>query len=352
MINQEFWKGRRVFLTGHTGFKGAWLTMWLHYLGAEVAGYALKAPTDPSLCELCSIDTLLDTEHHADVRNLEHLESAVQEFQPEIIFHLAAQSLVQESYRSPVDTYSTNVMGTVNILECIRRCNSVKAAIMVTSDKCYENREWIWGYRENDRLGGFDPYSNSKACAELVTAAYRQSFFESNEPAIASVRAGNVIGGGDWAEHRLIPDCIRAFLNNERVTLRNPSAIRPWQHVLEPLSGYILLAEQLMLNRERFSGPWNFGPGDEGLRPVSWIAEKLAEFWPESAHCVYEPDVTLGHETRCLKLNSGKAREQLHWKPRWDLEFALKKIIGWTEEYRNEGDMLSYSIAQIKEYMD
>jgi len=352
MINREFWKGRRVFLTGHTGFKGAWLTMWLHHLGAQVAGYALKAPTTPSLYELCSVSSLIETEHHADVRDLECLNKAVQEFQPEIIFHLAAQSLVQESYQTPVDTYSTNIMGTVHVLESIRLSKCVKAAIMVTSDKCYENKEWIWGYRENDRLGGFDPYSNSKACAELVTSAYNQSFFNGDTPAIASVRAGNVIGGGDWAENRLIPDCIRAFLKSEKVILRNPSAIRPWQHVLEPLSGYLLLAEHLLNDGERFCGAWNFGPGDEGVRPVSWIAETLAELWFEPAHCSYDSDLTLGHETTCLKLSSGKAREQLHWKPRWDVEVAIKKIIDWTQEFRNEENMLSYSTQQIKEYME
>lgn len=352
MLKAEFWKGKRVFVTGHTGFKGSWLTVWLNSLGARVAGYALEAPTSPSLYSLCSASSLLEAEHISDIRNYCNLSEAVAAFQPDIVMHLAAQSLVQESYRSPLDTYSTNVMGTVHILESIRHCASVQAVIIVTTDKCYENKEWLWGYRENDRLGGFDPYSNSKACAELVTNAYIQSFFSTSRPAVASVRAGNVIGGGDWAENRLIPDCVRAFLKGDEVTLRNPSAIRPWQHVLEPLYGYLLLAEKLIQHGQDFSGPWNFGPDDDGIQNVGWVANALAGHWFAPARCKIEADPTLGHETSCLKLSSVKAKELLGWKPLWSVDQALKKIAEWTRAYQSESDMRAFTAKQIEAYME
>ena len=352
MLEPGFWKGKRVFLTGHTGFKGAWLSIWLKTLGAHVAGFALESPTKPSLYSLASVSSALESEHIADIRNFIDISKAVDAFRPEIVLHLAAQSLVQESYRNPIDTYSTNVMGTVHVLESVRHCPSVKAVVVVTSDKCYENKEWLWGYRENDRLGGFDPYSNSKACTEFVASAYEQSYFSSSPVALASVRAGNVIGGGDWAEHRLVPDCIRAFLNGTEVVLRNPTAIRPWQHVLEPLAGYLILAEKLVKSGKEFAGAWNFGPDDDGIRDVGWIAQTLASRWFESATCRIEADPSLGHETNCLKLSSVKAKELLGWKPVWDVETALDKIIEWTHAYHRAADMQATTVSQIQTYME
>lgn len=355
MTDTEFWEGKRVFITGHTGFKGSWLTLWLHKLGAEVAGYALHPPTEPNLYELCRINELVNSTI-ADVRDGDLLSKALCAAKPEIVIHMAAQPLVRDSYKNPVETYAINVMGTVNLLEAVRQCQSVKAVINVTTDKCYENREWVWGYRENEPLGGYDPYSSSKACSELVTSAYRSSFFSkhpsiesANLPAVASARAGNVIGGGDWATDRLIPDCVRALLKGEKIVIRNPEAIRPWQHVLEPLSGYLVLARKLCEEGCRFAGGWNFGPSEDDARPVEWIVRKMCAGWGSGA--AYEIDKgEHPHEARCLKLDCSKARAELGWQPRWNLGKALDSIIDWTLRYRAGEDMREVSLRHIAEY--
>lgn len=353
MINKEFWSGKKVFITGHTGFKGSWLSLWLSSLGANVTGYALTPPTQPSLFELCSIDQCI-TSVIGDVRDGEKLTQIMQEVQPEIVIHMAAQPLVRDSYKNPVDTYAINVMGTVNLLEAVRQCKSVKAVVNVTTDKCYENKEWQWGYRENEPMGGYDPYSNSKGCSELVTASYRNSFFNSNEydkhgVAIASARAGNVIGGGDWAAERLIPDCINALLNNEKIMIRNPNAIRPWQHVLEPLSGYLILAQKLYVDGVAVAEGWNFGPNDSDAKPVEWIVQKMCEHWGKNA--TYKVDGGVHpHEAHYLKLDCSKAKMRLDWYPKWNLEYALEKIIDWVQAYNEKADMRDICLKQINDY--
>lgn len=353
MVNAAFWKGKKVFLTGHTGFKGSWLSIWLHALGVEVTGYALEPPTEPSLFKAAGVDDLLASAI-ADVRDLERLQAEMALAAPEIVIHMAAQPLVRDSYKLPVETYAVNVMGTVHLLEAVRSTPSVRAVLNVTTDKVYENREWIWGYRENEAFGGYDPYSNSKGCSELVTAAYRSSYFNPQDyarhgVALASARAGNVIGGGDWASDRLIPDIIRAILANETVKIRNPHAIRPWQHVLEPLSGYLTLAQRLYEDGAQFASGWNFGPCDEDARPVEWLVEKLCEGWGEGAS--YElDDGSHPHEAHYLKLDCSKARSELGWHPRWGLERALSSIVGWTREYQRQGDLRAECLRQIHAY--
>jgi len=354
MINKEFWSGKKVFITGHTGFKGSWLSLWLSSLGANVTGYALTPPTQPSLFELCSIDEII-TSVIGDVRDSEKLKQVMQETQPEVVIHMAAQPLVRESYKNPADTYAINVMGTVNVLEAIRHCQSVKAVVNVTTDKCYDNKEWIWGYRENESMGGYDPYSNSKACSELVTSSYRNSFFNPNEyakhgVAIATARAGNVIGGGDWAADRLIPDCINALLHNEKVMIRNPHSMRPWQHVLEPLSGYLTLTQKLYEEGASFAEGWNFGPDDSDAKPVEWIVQKMCEHWGKGSS--YEVDSGVHpHEAHYLKLDCSKAKMRLHWCPNWKLEYTLEKIIDWVQAYSEKTDMRTICLQQIDDYM-
>jgi len=355
VMDSTFWKGKKVFITGHTGFKGSWLSLWLHSMGAEVTGYALNPPTEPSLYELCRIDELVNSVI-ADVRDGEKLEKTIRAASPEVVIHMAAQPLVRESYKNPVDTYATNVMGTVNLLEAVRKCDSVKAIVNVTTDKCYENKEWVWGYRENEPVGGYDPYSSSKACSELVTSAYRSSFFNPKDYAIhrislASARAGNVIGGGDWATDRLIPDCIRALLKEEKIVIRNPHAIRPWQHVLEPLNGYLQLAKRLYADGPDFAEGWNFGPDDCDAKPVEWIVRKMCEKWGNNAS--YEVDKREHpHEAHYLKLDCSKAKSELHWYPRWNLEKAIDGIIEWTEAYRDNKDLREVALRQIVEYSE
>ena len=355
MIDKKFWQGKKVFITGHTGFKGSWLCLWLSLLGAEVTGYALKPPTEPSLFKLCSIHELM-TSVIGDVRDGDAVTKAMLKAQPEIVIHMAAQALVRDSYKNPVATYATNVMGTVHVLEAVRVCNSVKAVVNVTTDKCYENKEWPWGYRENEPLGGYDPYSNSKACSELVTASYRSSFFNANEyekhgVAVATARAGNVIGGGDWASDRLIPDCINALLKDETIMIRNPNAIRPWQHVLEPLSGYLVLAQNLYKNGVNFAEGWNFGPNDSDAKPVEWIVQKMCNKWGDNA--AYEVDKEIHpHEAHYLKLDCSKAKMKLHWQPRWNLEQTLGKIVQWVHLYQHKADMRMICLEQIQEYMN
>jgi CDP-glucose 4,6-dehydratase len=353
VMEPVFWKGKKVFITGHTGFKGSWLCLLLHTLGAQVYGYALKPPTDPSLYELCAIDQLVHSTI-ADVRDGDSLTRSMAAARPDIVIHMAAQPLVRDSYKIPVDTYSINVMGTVNLFEAIRKCNTVKAAINVTTDKCYENKEWLWGYRENEPLGGYDPYSNSKACSELVTSAYRSSYFNpvqyaAHGTAIASARAGNVIGGGDWATDRLIPDCVRSIIKGEKVVIRNPGAIRPWQHVLEPLSGYLLLAHRLVTDGPRYSEAWNFGPSDRDTQPVEWLVRTLCEQWGAGASSIADPGAH-PHEAHYLKLDCSKANSRLGWHPRWDLGKALDSIVTWTRAYQQGKDVRAVCLAQIAEY--
>jgi len=352
-VSNSAWKGRRVFLTGHTGFKGSWLTLWLHQLGATVCGYSLAPPSQPSLFEVARIGKLV---HHVegDVCDQQRLQRAMQEFSPSLVLHLAAQSLVRRSYAEPALTYATNVMGTVNVLESIRHTDSVKAAVMITTDKCYENREWQWGYRENDRLGGHDPYSNSKACAELVSSAYRDSFFpaddlQSHGVAIATARAGNVIGGGDWACDRLIPDLMRGFSLNEKVLIRNPNAIRPWQHVLEPLRGYLQLAEKLLAGKRDFATAWNFGPSEEDARPVKWIVEEIARKWSPTASWMLD-EGPHPHEATYLKLDCARARNLLGWNPALGLSDALQLIVEWYKQWQAGSDMQKITLDQIAAY--
>ena len=349
MISKDFWRGKRVFLTGHTGFKGSWLALWLQRLGADVTGYALPAPTDPSLFMLANVGSCL-RDVRGDTGDLESMQAAVNEARPEIVIHMAAQALVRRSYAEPVENYATNVMGTVNLLEAVRQTGGVRAVLIVTSDKCYENREWPWGYRENDPMGGFDPYSSSKGCAELVTAAYRSSFFSGTETAVASVRAGNVIGGGDWAADRLVPDMMRAAIEGQTTSLRNPDAVRPWQHVLEPLSGYLMLAERLCTDGQAFAEGWNFGPLDADAKPVDWIAGELAALWEDVQ---WETDgSTQPHEAHYLKLDCSRARTRLGWTPLLPLGQALSWTVDWYRTYARGADVRQITGQQIETYSE
>ncbi|HEY0529498.1 MAG TPA: CDP-glucose 4,6-dehydratase [Gemmatimonadaceae bacterium] len=336
MIDLDFWSGRRVFVTGHTGFKGAWLSILLQRLGAEVTGFSLPAPSNPSLFDGAHAARGIDSVS-GDVRDLSALTRAMEVASPEIVLHLAAQSLVRPSYEDPVTTYATNVQGSVHVLEAVRQTNGVRAVVMVTSDKCYENNEWPWGYRESDRLGGKDPYSNSKACAELVTAGYRASFFpprhiQRHGVGVATARAGNVIGGGDWSEMRIVPDLMRGFLGGESVVIRSPCAIRPWQHVLDPLTGYMMLAERLWHGEAAFASAWNFGPVDTDARPVSFLADRLAAIWGDGASWHVE-ETSDGRETGVLRLDSSQSRQQLKWHPQWDVNSALEHTAQWYRAY-------------------
>ncbi|MFY2509963.1 CDP-glucose 4,6-dehydratase [Vibrio pectenicida] len=353
-MNSTFWSGKRVFLTGHTGFKGSWLSLWLQDMGAVVKGYSLSAPTNPSLFEEAKIWQGMTSEE-GDIRDFAHLRQSIHDFQPEIVFHMAAQPLVRLSYDEPMETYSTNVMGTVYLLEAVKQVGGVKAVVNITSDKCYENREWVWGYREDETMGGFDPYSNSKGCAELVVSSYRQSFFNADKYqehgcALASVRAGNVIGGGDWAADRLIPDVLQSFSEGNQVEIRSPHAIRPWQHVLEPLSGYLLIAEKLYQDGPSFAEGWNFGPKDEDVWPVEKIVSQVAHLWGNRARWSLCKE-THPHEANYLKLDCSKAKMRLDWKPIWDLETTLDKIVSWQKAWLNGEDIKLHTINEIKQYM-
>ncbi|MFL0802003.1 MAG: CDP-glucose 4,6-dehydratase [Agarilytica sp.] len=354
MIDLAFWKEKKVFLTGHTGFKGSWLSLWLQEMDVDLCGYSLAPPTQPNMFEEANIaEGMLSI--IGDIRDHSALFDAMSNFKPDIVIHMAAQSLVRLSYDSPVDTYSVNVMGTVNLLDCIRRCGGVKAAVNVTSDKCYENKEWYWGYREGEPKGGYDPYSNSKGCAELVTDAFRSSYFNKDQfslhgCAVASARAGNVIGGGDWALDRLVPDMLKAFERGEKVEIRSPNAIRPWQHVLEPLSGYLLLAEKLFQNGSDFAEGWNFGPADEDAKPVDWIVGQIKNVWGEGADW-YLSEGEHPHEASYLKLDCSKAKSRLEWSPRWSLAMTLEKIVGWHKAWLSNSDMRKYSTHEIHQYI-
>ncbi|MBE0426179.1 MAG: CDP-glucose 4,6-dehydratase [Nitrospirae bacterium] len=348
-MDKSFWKDKKVMITGHTGFKGSWLSIWLKRIGANVVGYSLPPPTNPSLFEIANVNRGI-TSIEGDIRNFEYLKSTIDRYRPEIIIHMAAQALVRYGYENPLETYSTNVMGTVNILESVRQVNGVRVLVIVTSDKCYDNKEWCWGYRENDTLGGRDPYSSSKACAEMVTTAYCKSYFSHNDVAIASVRAGNVIGGGDWSEDRLIPDIMKAFMEHRPVIIRSPQSIRPWQYVLDPLYGYLLLAERLWSNGQEYAGGWNFGPPKEDAKPVSWIVEEIKKMWGDDAS--WELDNYSGNpkEALCLKLDCSKAKHLLGWSPNLNLHIALKWIVDWYRAYMQNENMQKYSNDEIIRY--
>lgn len=349
VVNPAFWDGKKVLLTGHTGFKGSWLSLWLQSMGAQVKGFALAPPTKPALFEQARVADGMESEI-GDIRDLAAVCATMLAFNPEILIHMAAQPLVRLSYRVPVETYATNVMGTVHVLEAARQCSHLKAIVNVTTDKCYENREWVWGYRENEPMGGHDPYSNSKGCSELVTSAYRNSFFDSPDTAsLASARAGNVIGGGDWAEDRLIPDVLRAFEKKLPVVIRNPMATRPWQHVLEPLSGYLILAEKLYSEGKAYAEGWNFGPRDEDVKPVEWILSHMVHQWGEGAS--WNLDITpQPHEAQLLKLDVSKAAARLKWHPRWSLAQALNSIVEWHQCWLAKGDIRQKTLDQITQY--
>ena len=352
-MNPAFWSGKRVLLTGHTGFKGSWLALWLQSMGADLVGYALEAPTQPSLFDIAKVGQGMRSVI-GDIRDLSAVQSVLGEHRPEIVIHMAAQALVRYSYQNPVETYATNVMGTVHLLEAVRNTPGVKAVVNITTDKCYENREWVWGYRENEPMGGYDPYSNSKGCAELVSASYRSSFFNPDAyvrhgVALATVRAGNVIGGGDWAQDRLLPDILAAFEEGRAARIRNPHAIRPWQHVLEPLRGYLTLAERLHEKGPEFAEAWNFGPNEEDAKPVGWIVEQMAALWGSDAHWSVDSGEH-PHEAHYLKLDISKARSRLQWHPALRLQAALQLIVDWSQQRRGGADMRMVTLSQILNY--
>ena len=349
-MNSGFWFGKKVFLTGHTGFKGGWLSLWLQSLGAEVSGYALNSSSSHNLFTIANVGSGMATSTIADIRDASALTAAMKHAQPDIVFHLAAQPLVRYSYADPVETYTVNVMGTVNLFEAIRKTTSVRAVVNVTTDKCYENREWVWPYREDEAMGGYDPYSSSKGCSELITSAYRRSFLANAGIAVASARAGNVIGGGDWAPDRLIPDFLRAIDSGNTLVIRSPNAIRPWQHVLEPLSGYMILAEQLFTMGAEFAEGWNFGPSDEDARTVEWIVNQLVTTIPNSSwELDQKPQL---HEANHLRLDSSKAHIRLNWQPRWKLQGALQKIVEWHTDWKLGADMHKCTLEQIETYQN
>jgi CDP-glucose 4,6-dehydratase len=348
-VDADFWRDRRVLLTGHTGFKGAWLALWLQSMGAQVIGFSATVPTEPSLYVLARVGEGMES-IHGDVRDPDAIAEAVAAADADVVIHMAAQSLVRRSFVEPRETYATNVMGTVNLLDAVRlRGEGVRAVVNVTSDKCYENREWDWGYRETEPMGGHDPYSNSKGCAELVTEAFRLSFFsEPGGTRVASARAGNVIGGGDWGEDRLVPDLMRAALAGEEMRVRNPNSIRPWQHVLNPLSGYLVLAQAVCESPEH-AGGWNFGPAEEDARPVGWIVERVRELWPSELRTRVD-DGDHPHEARYLKLDSSRARAHLGWRPAIGLDATLESIVSWYSELKAGGDMRAVTLGQIESF--
>jgi CDP-glucose 4,6-dehydratase len=354
----EFWQGRKVLITGHTGFKGSWLSLWLQAMGAELRGIALAPTTTPALFDVAQVVKGMDSQL-ADIRDASVIARLVRDFQPEIIIHMAAQPLVRLSYQQPIETYAINIMGTVHVLEAARHAGSVRTIVNITTDKCYDNREWAWGYREDEPMGGHDPYSSSKGCVELVSNAYRKSFLNEAGIAMATARAGNVIGGGDWALDRLVPDTLLALEKGLPVKIRNPHATRPWQHVLEPLSGYLLLAEkmheqgqtQASTQAQNFAEGWNFGPRDEDARTVQWIVEHLCQAWGPSASWQLQPGKH-PHEANYLKLDISKAKQRLQWAPRWSLEQALEHIIHWHRTWLDEQDVRALSIQQIHKYQN
>ena len=348
-MNPAFWLGKRVLLTGHTGFKGSWMSLWLQSMGAKVHGFSLKQSITPNLFTEAKVAKCLASHTIGDIRDLASVQKTMQAAQPDIVIHMAAQSLVRLSYAEPIETYATNVMGTLHVLEAARQTACAKSIVVVTTDKCYDNKEWAWGYREDEPIGGHDPYSNSKGCAELVTSAYRNSYMQAQGKGVATARAGNVIGGGDWAVDRLLPDILRAFERNQSVIIRNPQSTRPWQHVLEPLSGYLNLAEQLYKNGQTFAEAWNFGPRDEDARTVQWIVEHMAKAWGHGAN--WQQDSSEHpHEASYLKLDISKAKLRLGWQPRWPLTTAIQHIINWHQAWLAHENMHQLCLAQIKQY--
>ncbi|RCV66179.1 CDP-glucose 4,6-dehydratase [Methanophagales archaeon] len=355
---QGVYNRKRILITGHTGFKGSWLSLWLKELGADVIGYALEPPTKPNLFDTLCLNEKV-THIIGDVRAEKHLYSVFEKYSPEFVFHLAAQPLVRLSYKEPTLTYETNVIGTVNVLEAVRKTDSVRSCIIVTSDKCYENREWIYGYRETDPIGGFDPYSSSKGCAELVTAAYRSAFYNPKDygkihkAALSSVRAGNVIGGGDWGEDRLIPDCIRALSQNKAINIRSPQATRPWQYILEPLTGYLLLGALMYEDGAKYSSAWNFGPNDESIKTVEELVKLVIKYWDGGAYTIDSSSSQL-HEAGLLKLDASKARAMLGWKPIYDVYEAVEKTINWYKNFYNDmrkEELYEFTVMAIEEYV-
>ena len=347
---REFWNGKKILITGHTGFKGSWLAFWLEMLGAEVCGYALAPESQPNLFDNLALENEIKS-IISDIRDLSAFEMVLKDFQPEIVFHLAAQSLVRKSYRAPVETYETNVIGTINVLEAARSVGAVKAVVIVTTDKVYENKEWHWAYRETERLGGFDPYSNSKACAELAVSAYRNSFFAESDCLIATARAGNVIGGGDWSEDRLLPDIFRSLIFGGKLLIRNPASIRPWQHTLEPLAGYLKLAEKLYAGEKQFADAWNFGPSDEDSKPVGWILEEIKRLWKAPVNWEIE-GAKQPHEARLLKLDSTKAKNELNWSPKLNLDEAVELTAEWYRGFKDKQDLIKLMTSQINFYQN
>jgi CDP-glucose 4,6-dehydratase len=352
-MNKDFWKGKKVLITGHTGFKGSWLSLWLQYMGAKVIGYALPPPTEPNLFSIADVDRGMISVV-GDIRDLKSLDVTIFEHRPEIVIHLAAQALVRASYADPIGTFSTNVMGTANVLEAVRNSETIKVAIIITSDKCYENNEWVWGYRESDPMGGHDPYSSSKGCAELVAAAYMKSFFSGSHNsegniAIATARAGNVIGGGDWSKDRLIPDIMSSMMNGQAIMIRSPQSIRPWQHVLESLRGYLMLAESLWCHGSKFSGSWNFGPDDKDNKTVSWIADFITKQWGYGARWITDSNQHL-HEAAYLKLDCSKSKQFLGWWPALDLPTTIQWIIEWYQALKRDQNMKKQTLEDIHRY--
>ena len=349
MIDTSFWQKRRVFLTGHTGFKGSWLCLLLSHLGCKIKGYSLEPNTTPNLFNEARISKLIDSEI-GDIRNLENVKKSIKKFKPDIIIHMAAQPLVRYSYIAPVETYEVNVLGTAHVLEAALGCETVKSFVNVTTDKCYENKEWEWAYRENEPIGGHDPYSSSKGCSELITSSYRKSFYEKKGIGLASARAGNVIGGGDWAKDRLIPDILRAFEMDKPVLIRNPNSIRPWQHVLDPLSGYLKLAQSIYKSPKSFSGGWNFGPNEEDARPVIWILKQMVNAWP-GAKWQLDKSKNNPHEANHLKLDISKAKTKLYWKPSWPLKLKLKHVVNWHRSWMAGEDMQAVTMNEIRDFV-
>jgi len=349
IVDTSFWKNKKVFLTGHTGFKGTWLSLWLQSMGVIVKGYSLEPNTIPNLFTEACVGKNMESEI-GDIRDLNQISKSMLDFNPDVLIHMAAQPLVRYSYKNPIETYSTNIMGTVNVLECARKCSNLKSIVSITTDKCYENTGVKTGYKEHDPMGGHDPYSSSKGCAELVISAYRRSFFTSKHTAsLASARAGNVIGGGDWADDRLIPDILRAFEKSESVVIRNPLSTRPWQHVLEPLSGYLVLAQELFLNGDEFAEGWNFGPKDEDCKPVSWIMDQMVEMWGGNASWNLDKNNN-PHEAEFLKLDCSKASSKLKWNPKWDLHYALNTIVDWHQNHIKGRDIKKQCLREINNY--
>ena len=348
-INYDFWKNRSVFVTGHTGFKGGWITLWLTMMGAKVHGYSLDTTAELNFFTETKLRERITSSTIADIQNFSTLKSALSLTKPSVIIHMAAQPLVRDSYNFPLETFKTNIMGTVNLLEAARKIDTVEAIVNITTDKCYENKEQFKPYIENDKLGGYDPYSSSKACAELISTAYRNSFLKESGVKIATVRAGNVIGGGDWAKDRLIPDFLRAIDTGKKLLIRSPNAIRPWQHVLEPLSGYLLLSEKLVIKGNNYAEAWNFGSQESESKAVSWIVNYLSQKIPNLQWDIEK--TAQPHEANLLLLDSSKARSKLNWKPRWPLEIALDKIVEWHQAWKERKPMAEISISQIKSYL-